>query len=116
MSICQPIQSTKHPSLGGFIIPFGFLAVPLIELCIHRLGTIPTVQVTTFLGLLYNVPWHSAVIRHTRGFGSPEMPRILVGVLWGLGKNLPSKRVPGEIRCFFLTYFSIWQDTVTLKL
>lgn len=41
-------------TITGFIIPFGFLAVPLIELCVHRLGTIPTVQVTTLLGLLYN--------------------------------------------------------------
>jgi len=41
-------------TITGFIIPFGFLAVPLIELSIHRLGTIPTVQLTTFLGLLYN--------------------------------------------------------------
>ncbi|CAL1149436.1 unnamed protein product, partial [Cladocopium goreaui] len=44
-------------TITGFIIPFGFLAVPLIELCVHRLGTIPTVQVTTLLGLLYNAPW-----------------------------------------------------------
>eukprot|EP00913_Durusdinium_trenchii_P001313 g1211.t1 len=42
-------------TITGFIIPFGFLAVPLIELCVHRLGTIPTVQVTTLLGVVYNL-------------------------------------------------------------
>jgi len=41
-------------TITGFVIPFGFLAVPLMEMSLHRLGTIWTVQLTTFLGILYN--------------------------------------------------------------
>ncbi|CAK9004594.1 unnamed protein product [Durusdinium trenchii] len=49
------LVNRKMAEAEGFIIPFGFLAVPLIELCVHRLGTIPTVQVTTLLGVVYNL-------------------------------------------------------------
>lgn len=41
-------------TVTGFVIPFGFLAVPLIEMSIHRLGTLATIQLTTVLGMLYN--------------------------------------------------------------
>ncbi|CAE7660051.1 FMP42, partial [Symbiodinium pilosum] len=42
-------------TLTGFVIPFGFVAVPLIELSMHRLGTMWTVQLTTLIGVVYNV-------------------------------------------------------------
>ena len=68
--------------------------MPLIELCIHRLGTIPTVQVTTFLGLLYNVPWQNdealriaGAEKHVNGWDG----LFLVPVKGGLGtkNNFP---------------------------
>eukprot|EP00931_Biecheleriopsis_adriatica_P039257 TRINITY_DN2244_c0_g1_i5.p1 TRINITY_DN2244_c0_g1~~TRINITY_DN2244_c0_g1_i5.p1 ORF type:complete len:471 (+),score=95.14 TRINITY_DN2244_c0_g1_i5:77-1489(+) len=40
--------------LTEFIIPFGFLAVPPIEMSIHKMGIINTVQLTTLIGILYN--------------------------------------------------------------
>jgi len=42
-------------TITGFVIPFGFVAVPLIELCMHRLGTLWTVQLTTLIGVVYNL-------------------------------------------------------------
>eukprot|EP00403_Amphidinium_massartii_P033817 CAMPEP_0178442418 /NCGR_PEP_ID=MMETSP0689_2-20121128/38140_1 /TAXON_ID=160604 /ORGANISM="Amphidinium massartii, Strain CS-259" /LENGTH=492 /DNA_ID=CAMNT_0020065935 /DNA_START=98 /DNA_END=1576 /DNA_ORIENTATION=+ len=42
-------------TLAGLIIPFGFIAVPAIEACVHHLGTINTVHVTTLIGLSYAV-------------------------------------------------------------
>ena len=40
--------------LTEFIIPFGFLAVPPIEMSIHKMGIINTVQLTTLIGIIYN--------------------------------------------------------------
>jgi len=39
----------------GLIIPQGWCAVPLIEMCIHHMGILGTVQVTSIIGILYNV-------------------------------------------------------------
>ncbi|CAK0851609.1 unnamed protein product [Prorocentrum cordatum] len=37
----------------GLVIPFGFLSVPLIELCVHRGGIMFTVYLTTVIGWIY---------------------------------------------------------------
>jgi len=42
-------------TLTEFIIPFGFLAVPPIEMSIHKMGINNTVQLTTLIGILYNL-------------------------------------------------------------
>jgi len=41
-------------TLTEFIIPFGFLAVPPIEMSIHKMGIQNTVQLTTLIGIIYN--------------------------------------------------------------
>jgi len=45
---------TMVNTLTEFIIPFGFLAVPPIEMSIHKMGIINTVQLTTIIGISYN--------------------------------------------------------------
>lgn len=42
-------------SITSFVLPFGLIAVPLIQLCMRRLGTMWTVQVTTLIGVVYNI-------------------------------------------------------------
>jgi len=41
-------------TLTGFIIPFGFLVVPLIEMSIHKKGCMFTIQLTTVMGIAFN--------------------------------------------------------------
>jgi len=50
-------ESTRSTltTIVGLIIPQGWLAVPLIEASIHRLGIFGTLHITTFVGVLYNV-------------------------------------------------------------
>jgi len=47
-------DATMVNTLTEFIIPFGFLAVPPIEMSIHKMGIINTVQLTTLIGVIYN--------------------------------------------------------------
>jgi len=47
-------KASQMTTIVGLIIPQGWLAVPLIEMCVHRLGIYGTLQVTTLIGLVYN--------------------------------------------------------------
>eukprot|EP00931_Biecheleriopsis_adriatica_P087218 TRINITY_DN61719_c0_g1_i1.p1 TRINITY_DN61719_c0_g1~~TRINITY_DN61719_c0_g1_i1.p1 ORF type:complete len:479 (+),score=72.87 TRINITY_DN61719_c0_g1_i1:127-1437(+) len=48
------LQDKWVSTVTGFIIPFSFLAVPAIKMSLQRLGTIATIQLTTFLGLAWS--------------------------------------------------------------
>merc|ERR1719413_165759 len=37
----------------GLVIPFGFLSVPAIELCVHKGGIMFTIYLTTVIGWVY---------------------------------------------------------------
>lgn len=45
---------SRMSTIIGLIVPQGWLAVPAIELSIHKLGILGTMHVTTVIGLVYN--------------------------------------------------------------
>mmetsp|Transcript_18088 Transcript_18088/g.41932 ORF Transcript_18088/g.41932 Transcript_18088/m.41932 type:complete len:515 (+) Transcript_18088:59-1603(+) len=47
------MSSGQLTTLAGLIIPFGFVAVPIIEASVHHLGLVGTVHLTTAIGVSY---------------------------------------------------------------